>query len=111
MTALPEVLDSVSSFIARDREILIDGDWVPSASGETFEVENPATESKIASAARGGAEDIKRAVRAARQAFDDGPWQRINPSERGKLLWRLADAIEERADEFAQLENLLAREA
>ena len=102
----PSVLDSVASFLGRDRQILIDGTWQPSASGETFEVENPARETPIAKVARGAEEDIERAVRAARTAFDDGPWPKMNPSERGQLLWRLADAIESHADEFAQLESL-----
>jgi phenylacetaldehyde dehydrogenase len=56
--------------------------------------------------ARGAAEDINRAVRAARRAFDEGAWRRTNPAERGKLLWRLADLIERHTEEFAQLESL-----
>jgi phenylacetaldehyde dehydrogenase len=106
MAAAPLVLDSVSEFLEQDRKILIDGDWVPAASGATFAVENPARETTIAHAAHGAAEDVERAVAAARRAFDDGPWRRTNPSERGKLLWRLADAIEARTEEFAQLESL-----
>ncbi len=106
MTANAEVLESVSSFLRQDQKILLDGSWVHAASGETFEVENPASESVIARVARGGAEDVNRAVRAARQAFEDGPWRKMNPTERGKLLWKLADAIEEHAEEFAQLESL-----
>lgn len=102
----PSVLDTVSSFLGREGKILIDGTWRPSASQETFEVENPAHETPLARVARGGPEDIERAVRSARKAFDVGPWPRMNPSERGQLLWRLADAIEEHGDEFAQLESL-----
>ena len=79
---------------------------MPAASGETFAVENPAREETIAHVARGGAEDIDRAVKAARRAFDEGSWRRSNPSERGKLLWRIADRIEEHGEEFAQLESL-----
>ena len=106
MAAAPPVLESVSAFLERDRQILINGDWVPAASGATFAVENPARETTLALAAHGAAEDVDRAVAAARRAFDDGPWRRINPSERGKLLWKLADAIEARSEEFAQLESL-----
>ena len=106
MAAAPPVLESVSEFLARERQILINGDWVPAASGATFAVENPARETTLALAAHGAAEDVDRAVAAARRAFDDGPWRRINPSERGKLLWKLADAIEARSEEFAQLESL-----
>ena len=106
MAAAVSVLESVSEFLSQDRKILIGGDWVPAASGETFAVENPAHESTIATAAYGRAEDVNRAVAAARRAFDAGPWRLTNPSERGKLLWRLADAIEARTEEFAQLESL-----
>jgi phenylacetaldehyde dehydrogenase len=106
MAAVVPVLESVSEFLSQDRKILIGGDWVPAASGETFAVENPAHEKTIGAAAYGRAEDVNRAVAAARRAFDAGPWRLTNPSERGQLLWRLADAIEARAEEFAQLESL-----
>ena len=94
-SAIPEVLDSVSSFLKEDHQLLIGDRWVPSASGETFAVENPAKEQTIATVAQSGAEDVDRAVKAARLAFEEGPWRRTNPSERGKLLWKLADLIEE----------------
>ena len=105
-SAIPEVLDSVSSFLKEDHQLLIGDRWVPSASGETFAVENPANEQTIATVAQSGAEDVDRAVKAARLAFEEGPWRRTNPSERGKLLWKLADLIEEHTEEFAQLESL-----
>lgn len=105
-TAIPETLASVTSFLAEKHALLIGGRWIPAASGETFAVENPAREDTLAHAAKGGAEDIDRAVMAARQAFEDGPWRRMNPSERGRLLWKLADSIEAHAEEFAQLESL-----
>ena len=56
--------------------------------------------------ASGGAEDIDRAVRAARTAFEDGPWGRMTPSERGRVVWKIGDLILEHLDEFAQLETL-----
>jgi phenylacetaldehyde dehydrogenase len=105
-TAIPEILDTVSSFLDERHQLLIGGRWVPAASGETFAVENPAREDTIAHVARGGPEDVDRAVRAARQAFEEGPWRRTNPSERGRLLWTLADLIERNTEEFAQLESL-----
>ncbi len=104
--AAPAILDSVSSFLAEDHGLLIGGRWLPAATGETFAVENPAQENTIANVARGGAEDVQRAVAAARRAFEDGAWRRMNPSDRGQLLWRLADRIEAQAEEFAQLESL-----
>ena len=99
-------LDSVTSFLAEKHQLLIGGRWLPAASGESFAVENPARETVIAHVARGGSEDIDRAVRAARVAFEEGAWRRITPSERGQLLWKLADLIETRSEEFAQLETL-----
>jgi phenylacetaldehyde dehydrogenase len=103
---LPQVLPSVSSFLGKQHGLWIGGKEVPAASGETFEVENPAEEKVLARVARAGAEDVDRAVRAARQAFEHGPWRRMNPSQRGRLLWKLADLIEAHAEEFAQLESL-----
>ncbi len=90
-TAIPETLASVTSFLGEKHDLLIGGHWMPAASGETFASENPAKEDTIAHVAKGGPEDIDRAVKAARLAFEDGPWRRINPSERGQLLWKLAD--------------------
>ena len=86
--------------------MLIDGAWVEAASGKTFPVYDPATEEVIAHVAEGDTEDIERAVRAARRAFDTGPWRKVTPSERGRMLWRLADLLEARLEEFAQLEAL-----
>ena len=105
-TAVPQVLDSVTSFLHEKHELLIGGRWVPAAAGETFAVENPAREEVLSHVARGRPEDVDRAVAAARRAFEEGPWRRMNPSERGRLLWDLADRIEARAEELAQLESL-----
>jgi len=87
-------------------QCFIGGQWVPAASGKTFETVNPATEEVIASVAEGDAEDIDRAVAAAREAFDHGPWRTMDARERGRLMNRLADLIEEEADELARLETL-----
>ncbi len=95
------------SFVSAPHKLLIDGDWVDAASGKTFETLNPATEEKLADVAHGEAEDIDRAVKAARRAFaDDSPWRRMNPSDRGRLIWRISELIEENADELAMLESL-----
>ncbi len=88
------------------KQLLIDGKWVPAASGKTFETVNPANGQVLAKIAEGGKEDIDRAVKAARKAFEHGPWRKMSPAQRGRLLYKLADAIEQRADEFAQLETL-----
>jgi phenylacetaldehyde dehydrogenase len=96
----------VKEFTQSTHQLFIGGKWVDSASGETFTTPNPATGEMLASVASGGAEDIDRAVRAARAAFEGGPWSRMTPSERGKIVWKVGDLIEEHLDEFAQLETL-----
>ncbi|MEO7019044.1 MAG: aldehyde dehydrogenase family protein, partial [Ktedonobacteraceae bacterium] len=87
-------------------KMLIGGQWVTSASGKTFETINPSTGEVLAHVAEGGSEDINRAVIAARKAFESGPWPKMTPSQRGRLLWKLADLIEQNTDELAQLETL-----
>jgi len=95
------------SFIKSAHKLLIDGEWVEPASGKTFPTPNPATEEAIAEIAQGEAEDVERAVRAARRAFaDDSPWRRMSASDRGRLIWRISELIEENADELAMLESL-----
>ncbi len=97
---------SVEEFTAAPRKLFINGEWVGAASGKTFETPNPATGETLANVAEGDAEDINRAVRAARNAFDSGPWSRLTPSERGRILWRVGDLILQYTDELAQLESL-----
>src|SRR6201986_2522706 len=97
---------TVEQFTAAPRQLFINGQWVDAASGKSFETPNPATGQTLATVAEGDAEDINRAVAAARAAFDDGPWGRITPSERGRIIWRIGDLILEHAEELAQLESL-----
>jgi phenylacetaldehyde dehydrogenase len=97
---------TVEQFTATPRQLFINGQWADAASGKTFETPNPATGTTLASVAEGDAEDINRAVTAARKAFDEGPWGRITPSERGRIIWRIGDLILEHAEELAQLESL-----
>src|SRR5262245_66175504 len=75
----------VKSFVKERRKLLINGQWIDAASDKTFPVENPATGELIAQAAEGDKKDIDRAVKAARRAFESGPWARLSPSERGRL--------------------------
>jgi phenylacetaldehyde dehydrogenase len=99
--------ERVQAFISNPGKLLIDGEWVPAASGRTFDTINPATEEKLAEVAYGEKEDIDRAVRAARKAFAyDSPWRRMSPSARGKLIWRIGDLIEQHVEELAMLESL-----
>jgi phenylacetaldehyde dehydrogenase len=106
--AVAESPDQVAdSFIRSQHKLLIDGEWVEAASGKTFTTLNPATEEVLAEVAHGQAEDIEQAIRAARKAFaDDSPWRRMNASDRGRMIWRIADLIEEHGDELAMLESL-----
>ena len=97
---------SVEEFIGAPRQLFINGQWADAASGKTFETPDPATGETLARVAEGDAEDIDRAVRAARRAFDEGPWSRMTPSERGRIIWRIGDLILEHLDELAQLESL-----
>ncbi|MCL0045605.1 aldehyde dehydrogenase family protein [Nitrospinaceae bacterium] len=96
----------IQSFLSQKHKLLIGGKRVDAINGEIFEVQNPANNSVIAYAPKGGEEDINRAVQAARDAFENGPWGKFTVSERGKLLWKLADLIETLTEEFAQLETL-----
>ena len=97
---------SVEAFLRVPRQLFINGRWSDSASGRTFETPNPATGETLARVAEGEAEDIDRAVKAARRAFETGPWSRMTPSERGRIIWRIGDLILEHLDELAQLESL-----
>jgi len=86
--------------------LLINNRWVNSESGKTFPTVNPATGEEIAQVAEADSADVDKAVRAARAAFDGGAWRKISAAERGRLLNRLADLIEQNADELALLESL-----
>jgi len=97
---------NVEEFIAAPRKLFINGQWADAASGKTFETPDPATGETLARVAEGDAEDIDRAVRAARKAFEEGPWSRMTPSERGRIVWKIGDLILEHLDELAQLESL-----
>src|SRR5580698_4070607 len=90
----------------RATKLLINNRWVNSESGKTFPTINPATGQEIAQVAEADAADVERAVRSARAAFDGGPWRKMSAAERGRMLNRLADLIEQHADELAMLESL-----
>ena len=89
-------------------QLFIDGKWVAAKSGKTFPVEDPATEETIAHVPAGEKADIDLAVAAARRAFETGPWSRISPADRSRLVWRLGDLLEQHIDEFAELGEFLA---
>jgi phenylacetaldehyde dehydrogenase len=100
------LLASVESFLSTPRKLLIDGQWVASKSGKTFDVFNPATDQVVTQVAEGDAADVELAVAAARKAFDEGPWSRMTASQRSRLIWKIGDLIEANADELAQMETL-----
>ena len=87
------------------KKMLIDGKWVDAASGKKFETHNPATGELLATVAEGDAEDINRAVAAARRAFE-GPWSKVKPFERQNILLKLADLVEKNFEELSQLDTL-----
>lgn len=89
----------------KPKRLFIDGKWVEAASGKTFSTHNPATGEVLAEVAEGDAEDIDRAVAAARRAFT-GPWSRFRPAERQLLLLKLADLVEQHIEELAALDTL-----
>src|ERR1700681_3912436 len=98
--------DKVTSYISKNRKMLIGGRWVEAASGKTFPTYNPATGNVLAQVAEGNSADVDRAVTAARKAFECGPWRTLTASERGRLIWKLADLVDSHLEEFSQLESL-----
>src|ERR1041384_2226835 len=96
----------VANFIKKPRKMLINGNWVDAVSGKTFSSYDPSTGEVLAQIAEGDREDINRAVEAARKAFETGPWRKMTASERGRLIWKLGDLLEQNLEEFAEIETL-----
>ncbi len=94
------------AFLQRPKRMLIDGQWRAAADGAIFLTEDPATEAMLAEVPAGGPADVEAAVQAARKAFEHGPWHAMRPSDRERLLLRLADLVEANAEELAQIEAL-----
>ncbi|VAX04935.1 Aldehyde dehydrogenase [hydrothermal vent metagenome] len=93
-------------FISSPRKMLINGQWTTAASGKNFDTLDPSTGDVIVHVAEGDKEDIDRAVKAARAAFEDGPWSSMNPTARERCMHKLSDLMEENADILAELEAL-----
>ena len=102
----PRLSAASQTFLLAEHKLLIDGKWVPARSGKTFPVVDPSSGGPIARVAEAAAEDVDLAVAAARRAFESGPWARMAPSQRGKLLWRLAELLEQHNDGFAEIESV-----
>jgi len=105
-TAPVQLHRSVQEFLSQPKKLLIGGAWVEARSGKTFETYNPETGEVLAQVAEGDRADIDQAVAAARKAFETGPWPDMSPAERGRLLWKLSDLIEQHHEELAELETL-----
>jgi acyl-CoA reductase-like NAD-dependent aldehyde dehydrogenase len=104
---LPDALsDSARSFAAGPHRLVIGGERPEAADGRTFDTFDPSTGQTIAEVPYAGAADVDRAVRAAREAFDDGRWSGVSAADRTRTMLALADAVEANADELAQLEAL-----
>ena len=98
---------AASAFLkASPEKLLIGGKWVAAKSGKTFETVNPATEEVLALVAEGDKADVDEAVKAARKAYEEGKWSKIGPHQRARFLFKIADLIEQHADELAELETL-----
>ena len=104
---LPDALsDSARSFASGPHRFVIGGERTEAADGRTFETLDPATGRSIADVPHAGAEDVDRAVRAAREAFEDKRWSGIAAAERTRAMLAFADAVDAHADELAELESL-----
>jgi len=100
------LLETIKIPHIRQTQCFIGGQWVPSASGKTFDTINPATEKVITAVSEGDAADVNLAVEAARNALEHGPWSKMDARDRGRLMYKLADLIEDEIDDLAALESL-----
>ncbi|WP_066383412.1 aldehyde dehydrogenase family protein [Neobacillus mesonae] len=100
------LLPRVAEFLNGTKKLFINGEFVEAESGKTFNTYNPATGEVLAIVSEGDQRDIHKAVQAAKRAFEQGPWSKMSAAERGHLIYRLADRIEEHKEELAQLETL-----
>lgn len=101
-----EVHEKVEKFLTGTKKLYINGEFVESIAGKTFDSYNPATGEVLATVYEAGPEDVDLAVRAARKAFEEGPWSKMKPAERSRLMYKLADLMEENKEALAQLETL-----
>jgi len=106
IAAQPAPSPTVAEFLNRPPRLFIGGEWVEPLSDAVVPVYDPATGEQVATVADAGAADVDRAVKAARNAFDSGPWRELLPSQREALIWKLSDLIDRHADELAELESL-----
>lgn len=103
--AHPQLSEAASKFLARKHRAFIGGKWVDAVSGKTFDTFDPGSGRVIAKVAECDAADVDKAVAAARTAFESGPWPRATGSDRARMMWKLADLIEQHAGELAEIES------
>ncbi|MEY9867618.1 aldehyde dehydrogenase (NAD+) [Peribacillus sp. B2I2] len=96
----------VQEFLKGTKKLLINGELVEAASGKTFETLDPSNGKVLAIVSEAGPEDVDKAVKAARKAFDNGPWKKMSASERSRLIYKLADLMEDHKEALAQLDTL-----
>lgn len=101
-----ELKPRLADFLKGTKKLYINGKWVESVTGKTFESLNPATGEVLAVVSEAGTDDVDAAVKAARRAFDEGPWSKMSAAQRSRLIYKLADLMEEHQEELAQLETL-----
>jgi len=105
-SAASQLDQSALKFLEHGHRLLINGKWVKAESGRTFPTYNPANGEVLSNVAEGDKADVDAAVKAAREAFDHGPWRKFTASERGRMIWKLADLLEQHTEELATLESL-----
>lgn len=101
-----QLKEKVEKFLAGKKKLYINGEFVESTSQKTFDTYNPATGEVLATVFEADHQDIDLAVRAARKAFDEGPWSKMGAAKRSRLMYKLADLMEQNSEELAQLETL-----
>ncbi|MBL8134089.1 MAG: aldehyde dehydrogenase family protein [Anaerolineae bacterium] len=102
-----DILPEVSAFLEQEHRLYIGGRWAPARSGQTFETLDPSTGKPLARISSAQSEDVDLAVSAARRTFDSGAWHHnLTPSDRSRLIWRLAELIDAHAPVLAQLDSL-----
>ncbi len=111
MTCMTSLLSSgldprTVKFTSAPRQMYVDGQWADALSGRQFDTVDPATERVITTVPHAGLEDVDRAMGAARRAFESGPWAGMTPAQRQRMIWRIAEGITARADQFAELESI-----
>lgn len=104
--AYRSVSKEVEAFLGRPKRLYIDGEWQDSAAGTSLSVIDPAIGQEVTTVPAGNAEDVDRAVKAARRAFEGGDWSGLHPAGRERLLLDLADLVERHGEEFAEIESI-----